>query len=94
MPNPSLVRREKGLWRHTVHQLLHVDIIRFAVAWARFVWFTRIRRLERTLATDDQVAPNTVSHNRKGLRDLAVNRSMYLTRPLSVIEQLETRTCW
>lgn len=92
MPNPSLVRREKGLWRHTVHQLLHVDLIRFAVAWARFVWFTRAQRQERIFATDDQVAPNTVSHNRNGLRDLAVNRSMYLTRPLSVIERLGTRS--
>lgn len=92
MPNPSLVRREKGLGRHTLHQLLHVDVIRFAVAWARFVWFGRVRRQVRTFDTGGEVAASTVSHNLKGLRDLAVNRSMYLTRPLSVIERLATRS--
>jgi SAM-dependent methyltransferase len=92
MPNPSLVRREKGLGRHTLHQLLHVDVIRFAIAWARFVWFARVRRSVRIFDTGEQVAANTVSHNLKGLRDLAVNRSLYLTRPLSVIERLGTRS--
>lgn len=92
MPNPSLVRRDKGLWRHTAHQLLHVDVVRFAVAWARFAWFTRIRHQVRTFDAGGEVAANTVSHNMKGLRDLAVNRAMYLTRPLSVIERLGTRS--
>lgn len=90
MPNPSLVRREKGIVRHTAHQLLHVDLIRFAVAAARFLWFTKVRGAVNTLGTSDQIAANTVSHNLKGLRDLAVNRSMYLTRPLSVIDRLTT----
>ena len=41
MPNPSLVRRHKGLARHSAHQLLHLDLVRFVVARARFEWFSR-----------------------------------------------------
>jgi SAM-dependent methyltransferase len=89
MPNPSLVRREKGLVRHTADQLLHVDLVRFGVAAARYAWFTRVRRSLRTLNSSD-ASTNTVSHNLRGLRDLAVNRSLYLTRPLSTIERLSS----
>lgn len=92
MPNPSLVRRHKGLLRHTLDQLLLVDLFRYAVVAVRFFWYVRIRR--RLLTFDLKsgqsaaVAPNTISHNLKGLRDLAVNRSHWLVRPLSVIESL------
>lgn len=88
MPNPSLVRRHKGLARHTAHQLLHIDAVRFVVARARYEWFVRARRSLRTLESGDAVAENTVMHNLKGLRDLAVVRSMYLIRPLSVLDDL------
>jgi SAM-dependent methyltransferase len=88
MPNPSLVRRHKGLVRHTAHQLLHVDAVRFVVARVRFAWFTGVRRSLRTFDGGGAVAVNTVSHNLKGLRDLAVVRSLYLVRPLSVVEKL------
>jgi SAM-dependent methyltransferase len=87
VPNPSLVRREKGLVRHTAHQLLHLDVVRFGVALARYVWFAKIWRRLKT-ARGQGAAVNTVAHNLKGLRDLAVNRSLYLTRPLSTIESL------
>lgn len=92
MPNPSQVRRHKGLFRHTADQLLLVDFVRYTVVAIRFVWYARIRR---RLVTFDlksgqptPVAPRTISHNLKGLRDLAVNRSHLLVRPLSVIESL------
>lgn len=92
MPNPSQVRRVKGLLRHTLDQLLLVDLIRYAVVAVRYLWFVQLRH---RLATYDPnttvsspVASNTVSHNLKGLRDLAVNRSHLLVRPLSVIEAL------
>ena len=91
MPNPSHVRRAKGLVRHTLDQLLLVDAIRFAVTALRYLWYVQVRR---RLATYDVasgstgVAANTVSHNLKGLRDLAVNRSHLLVRPLSVLETL------
>jgi len=88
MPNPSLVRRRKGIVRHTAHQLLHVDLVRYGVARARFEWFVRARRRLRTLENGDQVAVSTVRHNLSGLRDLAVARSLYLVRPLSVVEEL------
>lgn len=88
MPNPSLPRREKGLLRHTAHQLLTVDVIRYAVAFFRHTWFARVRSGVATLNGQPAVAMNTVSHNLRGLRDLAVNRSLALIRPLSVIESL------
>src|SRR4051812_48520126 len=89
MPNPSEVRRFKGLLRYTVDQLFLLDIARYAVVWIRFLWFVHIRRRLRTLETNDPlVARNTISHNVKGMRDLAVARSYLLVRPLSVIEAL------
>lgn len=90
MPNPSLVRRHKGLLRHTMHQLLHVDVIRFLVARARYDWFTRLGGGVRTFDSGDGVAANTVDHNLKGLRDLAVARSLYLLRPVSVLDDVPT----
>lgn len=93
MPNPSKVRHHKGLLRHTGDQLLLVDLVRYMVVAVRFFWYVRICR---RLATFDlrsgqatPVASNTISHNLKGLRDLAVNRSHLLVRPLSVIESLK-----
>lgn len=78
--------------RHTLDQLLLVDLLRYAVTAIRFVWFVRVMRRLRTYdlatGTESAVAANTVSHNLRGLRDLAVNRSHLLVRPLSVIEAL------
>lgn len=88
MPDPSVVRRHKGLLRHTLHQLLHVDLVRYGVAAARFVWFTKVRRRLVTVRGDAAVAEHTVHHNLRGLRDLAVNRSLFLVRPLSTVERL------
>lgn len=94
MPNPSQVRRAKGLVRHTLDQLLLVDLLRHALVAVRFAWFVHVLRRLRTFDLRTQattaVAPNTVSHNLKGMRDLAVNRSHLLVRPLSVIEKLGT----
>jgi SAM-dependent methyltransferase len=93
MPNPSHTRRVKGLLRHTLDQLLLVDLIRYAVVAARFIWFAKIRRRLMTFQAqhpsgNSPVASNTIMHNLKGLRDLAVNRSHALARPLSVVETL------
>lgn len=88
MPHPSSVRRSKGLVLHSVHQLLLVDVIRFAVSALRFVWLARIRRQLRTVSGGEGVSDNTVSHNLAGMKDLAVNRSLLLIRPLSVIERV------
>lgn len=92
MPNPSLIRRRKGLLRHTLDQLLLVDLIRFALMAVRYLWFVRVlRRLQTydlSTGTKSPVAANTVAHNLRGLRDLAVNRSHLLVRPLSVLETL------
>ena len=52
----------------------------------RFTYYARIRRRLRTLAADGAVAENTVAHNLKGMRDIAVVRSDSLVKPLSVLE--------
>lgn len=94
MPNPSDVRRAKGTLRHTLDQLLLVDLFRYLVVALRYLWFVNIRGRLRTLepgkGAHEGVAQNTVWHNLKGLRDLAVNRSHLLVRPLSVLETLPT----
>lgn len=92
MPNPTTVRLRKGLVRHTLDQLLLVDVIRFIVAAVRFVWYARIRRRLRThdsaSGPDSRIASNTLIHNLRGMRDHAVIRSHLLVRPLSVLEVL------
>ncbi|HYD74811.1 class I SAM-dependent methyltransferase [Ramlibacter sp.] len=94
MPNPSDVRRVKGTLRHTLDQLLLVDLLRYLVVALRYFWFVKVRRRLATLdagrGADAAVAGHTVSHNLRGLRDLAVNRSHLLVRPLSVLETLPT----
>lgn len=93
MPNPSAVRREKGLGRHTLDQLLMVDVIRYAVSSCRYLWLNILGGGGvRTLDGRPGVATKTVSHNLRGLRDLAVNRSLFLIRPLSILESLTTRS--
>lgn len=92
MPNPSQIRRYKGLARHTLDQMLLVDLLRYGVVAMRFFWFVKVLGRLRTMGTNGAmaaaVADNTITHNLKGLRDLAVNRSHLLVRPLSVIEAL------
>nr|MDQ3294380.1 class I SAM-dependent methyltransferase [Actinomycetota bacterium] len=88
MPHPSLVRRHKGLLRHSLHQLLHVDAVRHVVATARYRWYVTVRRRLRTLEGSAAVSGDTVHHNVSGMGDLAVVRSLFLIRPLSVVEQL------
>jgi SAM-dependent methyltransferase len=96
MPNPSDVRRVKGTLRHTIDQLMLVDLFRYLVVALRYLWFVNLRGRMRTLepgqGAHQAVAQNTVWHNLKGLRDLAVNRSHLLVRPLSVIETLPTQS--
>jgi methyltransferase family protein len=70
-------------------QALRMDPVRLRVAYARFVYFTRLRRRLSTVEEDGKgVVLNTIRHNLKGLTDLTVNRSHMLVRPLSVIEAL------
>jgi len=90
MPNPSEIRRSKGLARHTLDQLMMVDLIRYLVVAVRYLWFVKVRRRMRTWQADGSsaVAEHTISHNLKGLRDLAVNRSHLLSR----LRRLRRRT--
>lgn len=92
MPNPSQIRRHKGILRHTLDQVLLVDLLRYAVVWVRYFWFSKVPGRLKTLGADGTkhtaVADSTIYHNLKGLVDLEVNRSHLLVRPLSVIEAL------
>lgn len=94
MPNPSLVKSAKGVFRHSLDQLMLIDAIRYAVAAVRYIWFVTVRRrlhtwdVQKGIAAG--VAENTIHHNLRGLRDLAVARSHYLVRPLSIIESIES----
>lgn len=70
-------------------QSLRVDAVREHVARARFIYYGKLRRKLTALDSESEgVAPNTIFHNKRGLSDLAVNRSHMLVRPLSVIESL------
>jgi SAM-dependent methyltransferase len=90
MPQPSDVKSNKGVLRHSLDQLLLIDAVRYVVAALRYLWFVIVRRrlrtwdLEKGIAAG--VAENTIHHNLRGIRDLAVARSHLLVRPLSVIE--------
>jgi SAM-dependent methyltransferase len=77
-----------GTLRRTARQLLRVDQIRWAIAAARSVWLIRVKHRLRTLSSEDEegVFDTTVMHNLRSLSDLAVSRSTFLIRPLSVIE--------
>lgn len=79
----------KGIVRGFFHQLLMVDIVRHIIAKIRFFWFVNIRRKLKTFDLEsNSVSPHTISHNKKGLTDLAVVRSLSIIRPLVAIEKL------
>jgi SAM-dependent methyltransferase len=92
MPSPNSVKTHKGIVRHTIDQILLIDGIRYLVAALRYLWFVVIRRRLRTWdlekGSSAGVAENTIHHNLRGLRDLAVARSHFLVRPLSIIESV------
>jgi len=93
MPNPNQAKRTKGVLRYSIDQLLLVDAIRYLVAATRYLWLVVVRQKLRTWDLEkgiaNGVAENTIHHNLRGLRDLAVARSHFLARPLSVIESID-----
>ncbi|HUO87268.1 MAG TPA: class I SAM-dependent methyltransferase [Thermoanaerobaculia bacterium] len=81
--------RAKGHLRHFWDQLFLLDAWRTAVVAVRYLWFARLRRrLRLHQAADDGVAPKTVEHNLRGLRDFGAARTNALLRPLSMIERI------
>ncbi len=79
----------KGIFTGFFHQLLQVDLIRYAISRLRFIYFVNLRRRLKTLdKVSDGVAKNTIMHNLKGLSDYAAVRPLALIKPLSVIETL------
>ena len=72
-----------------LRELLHVTLIRYFVALARYLLLAVVLRRRKTLTTDSgAIAQHTVSHNLKGLADLAVTRSLALIRPLMAIDPI------
>ena len=70
-----------------LRQLLMIDVLRYAVARARYEWFRR-RRGIRTHEGGHGISENAISHNLRGLYASAARRSAILVRPLSVLEVL------
>lgn len=79
----------KGVFLGLIHQLLSIDLIRFFIAYIRYVYFVKLKRRLKTFDDkSEHVSKNTIAHNLKGMKDLAVVRSLSLIKPLSVIESL------
>lgn len=79
----------KGIFRGFFHQLLTIDIIRYTVARLRFFIRVRILRKLRTYDLEsNSISNKTVSHNLKGLKDLAVVRSLALIKPVTAIDRV------
>lgn len=73
-------------------QLLRVTFIRFLICALRYVWFVFVLRRMRMLdVTSGDVATNTVTHNLRGMFDLAVERSLRLILPLVSLEVVRDR---
>lgn len=70
-------------------QMLTVDFARYLICLVRYLWFVKLcRRLRVLEPLPAGVSKNTVMHNLKGLRDLAVARSHQIIRPLSTIDRV------
>jgi SAM-dependent methyltransferase len=80
----------KGVVRGFFHQLLTIDFVRYCIARIRFFYFVRLCRKLKTfdLSTQKAIASNTVFHNLKGLKDLAVVRSLALIKPVTSIDKI------
>jgi len=88
----SVARNVLPMFTSMPRQLLRVTLIRFSICAIRYLWYAMLLRRTRALnvATGD-VAPNTVSHNMRGMFDLAVERSLRLIWPLTAIETIRNR---
>lgn len=74
-------------------QLLYVDRIRGAIAYIRYIFFTKIQRRLRTMDAAGDANPVTIKHNLAGLLPtLDSKRSSILVRPLSVIEAVHANS--
>ena len=79
----------KGVFRGFFHQLLTIDIIRYTIARLRFFFRVRIFRKLKTFDLESKsISDRTVSHNLKGLKDLAVVRSLSLIKPVTSIDRV------
>ena len=79
----------KGVFRGFFHQLYTIDVMRYMVARMRFFFLVRIfRRLKTFDLESNSISKRTVSHNLKGLKDLAVVRSLSLIKPVTAIDRV------
>lgn len=87
---PFLKRKKQSKFKNLLQQLLLVDAIRLMVAYTRYFYYVKILRQLKTydIKSQQAISSNTVSHNLKGMKDLAVSRSLALIRPLSIIESV------
>ncbi|HXI58752.1 MAG TPA: methyltransferase domain-containing protein [Polyangia bacterium] len=74
-----------------VNQSLRVDGLRHYLTYARFLYFTKVKKSLQSLDESPGVAERTVAHNVMMLKtgvDIGISRSRFLVWPLSVIETL------
>lgn len=84
-----LTRKVSQLLLEAPRQALTIDLIRTSLSAIRFIWFVKVRRNIQVYDTvTGAVAKNTLMHNIKGMRDVAVNRSHLILRPLVSIDQV------
>jgi hypothetical protein len=73
--------------RELLRQLMHVRFFLFWVTYVRYLYYARISRRLRCLEGNPFVSEHTVMHNLRGiLPSITSDRSLWLLRPLSVIE--------
>lgn len=73
-------------------QMLRITLLRFLICAVRYVWFVFVlRRMKALDVQSGDVAPHTVTHNMRGMFDLAVERSLRLILPLTSLELVRER---
>ncbi|MFN6076688.1 MAG: methyltransferase domain-containing protein [Fluviicola sp.] len=79
----------KGFFRTFRHQLLTVDLYRYFRARLRFFFLVKVLRRLKTYDLETQsIAGNTISHNLKGMQDVAVIRSLAIIKPVMCIDKV------
>lgn len=89
----KIYEKDKGFFSRLKHQILLIDIYRYFIASLRYIYFVKVKRNLKTFDLEKmEISAKTISHNLKGLKDLAVVRSNALIKPLSVNERLNSNS--
>ncbi len=73
------------------NELLRITALRYVLCAVRYAWFVKIMRRLHVYGYGEEVSNRTVAHNRRGMMDFGVERSLRLIRPLVEIEGVRQR---